>query len=75
MIAQDVGRKTGRRMGHMSCSGVDGSMAAFEQLDVKRKIFIHINNTNPLLLPDSAERAEAQSRGWEIAFDGMEMVL
>ncbi|HEX4158299.1 MAG TPA: pyrroloquinoline quinone biosynthesis protein PqqB [Rhizomicrobium sp.] len=75
MIAQGVGRKTGLRMGHMSCSGPDGSMAAFEKLDVARKVFIHINNTNPLLDSASAERAEAERRGWEIACDGMEIVL
>jgi pyrroloquinoline quinone biosynthesis protein B len=75
MIAQGVGTKTGRRMGHMSCSGVDGSMAAFDSLNVSRRIFIHINNTNPLLLPGSAERAEAGARGWEVACDGMEIRL
>ena len=75
MIVQGVGRKTGRRMGHMSCSGPDGSMAAFEPLNVKRKMFVHINNTNPLLLPESSERAEAEARGWEIAYDGMEISL
>jgi len=75
MILQGVGKKTGRRMGHMSCSGEGGSMAAFARLDVKRKIFIHINNTNPLLLPESAERAEAEAQGWEIAYDGMELAL
>ena len=75
MIAQAVGRKTGKRMGHMSGSGEGGSIAAFRPLDVKRKIFIHINNTNPLLLPDSAERAEAEAHGWEVAYDGMEISL
>jgi pyrroloquinoline quinone biosynthesis protein B len=75
MIAQGVGTKTGKRMGHMSCWGGDGSMAAFDALDVKRKVFIHINNTNPLLLPDSVERAQAEARGWKIAYDGMEIVL
>jgi pyrroloquinoline quinone biosynthesis protein B len=75
MLAQGAGKKTGKRMGHMSCSGADGSMTAFESLGVKRKVFIHINNTNPLLLPESAERAQAQSRGWEVACDGMEIAL
>lgn len=75
MVVQGVGKKTGRRMGHMSCAGESGSMAAFEQLAVRRKVFIHINNTNPLLLPDSAERAEAEARGWEVAYDGMEICL
>ena len=75
MVRQGVGTKTGRRMGHMSCAGEDGTMAGFEKLDVRRKIFIHINNTNPILDPDSPERAEAERRGWEIAFDGMEIRL
>jgi pyrroloquinoline quinone biosynthesis protein B len=75
MIVQGVGAKTGLRMGHMSCSGANGSMAVFEPLKVKRKVFIHINNTNPLLIADSPERSHAESRGWEIAHDGMEIVL
>jgi pyrroloquinoline quinone biosynthesis protein B len=75
MIEQGVGKKTGLRMGHMSCSGADGSMASFVNLDVARKLFIHINNTNPLLDAGSAERAEAKRSGWEVAYDGMEIVL
>jgi pyrroloquinoline quinone biosynthesis protein B len=75
MIAAGVGTKTGQRMGHMSCSGPQGTMAAFEGLRVERKIFIHINNTNPLLVQGSAERHAAEAAGWEIAHDGMEIVL
>lgn len=75
MIVQGVGRKRGRRMGHMSCSGPNGSIALLEPLGIRRKVFIHINNTNPLLLPESVERAEAEARGWEIAHDGMEVSL
>jgi pyrroloquinoline quinone biosynthesis protein B len=75
MIAAGVGVKTGRRMGHMSCSGPDGVIAAFAGLGVARKIFIHINNTNPLLLADSPERVEAATEGWEVAYDGMELTL
>lgn len=75
MIVQGVGAKTGLRMGHMSCSGREGSMAAFEALGVRRKLFVHINNTNPLLIADSPERVEAEARGWEIAYDGMEITL
>jgi pyrroloquinoline quinone biosynthesis protein B len=73
MIANGTGAKTGRRMGHMSMSGQDGSIAAFVPLAVKRKVFIHINNTNPALLADSPERATAEAAGWEIARDGMEI--
>jgi pyrroloquinoline quinone biosynthesis protein B len=75
MIACGVGSKTGRRMGHMSCIGAGGTIAAFRELDVARKCFIHINNTNPLLLFDSAERREAWLEGWEVAIDGMEIEL
>ena len=75
MIKTGVGTKTASRMGHMWLDGPDGSMAAFAPLNIKRKIFIHINNTNPVLLTDSAERAQAAAQGWDIAFDGMEIVL
>jgi pyrroloquinoline quinone biosynthesis protein B len=75
MIQAGVGSKTGRRMGHMSCDGEDGSIAAFAGLGVKRKIFIHINNTNPLFVANSPERAQAEAAGWQIADDGMEIFL
>lgn len=74
MIAAGLSQKTGARMGHMSMSGPAGTMAAFEGLDVARKVFVHINNSNPVLNPASAERAEAEARGWTIAQDGMEIV-
>jgi pyrroloquinoline quinone biosynthesis protein B len=75
MIRQGLGTKTGRRMGHMSLSGVDGTLAAFAELGVRRKIVTHMNNSNPVLLDDSAERAEVVRAGWQVAFDGMRMVL
>ena len=75
MVAQKAGIKTGQRMGHMSMAGPDGTIEAFEDLDVVRKVFVHINNTNPVLLGDAPERAEAEAQGWEIAYDGMEIVL
>lgn len=75
MITAGVGKKTGHRMGHLSISGPDGSMAAFEALDVGRKIFVHINNTNPVLIEDSQERRAVEAAGWEVAYDGMEVRL
>ena len=75
MVRDGVGVKTGQRMGHMSVSGAGGTIAAFADLGVARKIFIHINTTNPILAADSAERAEAGAAGWEVAFDGMEITL
>jgi pyrroloquinoline quinone biosynthesis protein B len=75
MIRLGVGNKTGRRMGHISMSGEDGAIAAFRDLGVTRRIFIHINNSNPVLLDDSPERQLAEAAGWEIAYDGMEVRL
>ena len=75
MVRLGVGSKTGRRMGHMSMSGEDGTIAAFRDLGVSRRIFIHINNSNPVLLDDSPERQIANASGWEIAYDGMEVTL
>jgi len=60
-------------MGHMSVSGSDGTIAAFRDVAVQRKILIHINNSNPILLEDSAERAGVEKEGWEVAYDGMEV--
>jgi len=75
MIRSGTGVKTGARMGHMSVSGPEGTLAAFAALGVRRKVLIHINNTNPILLDDSPERAEVEAAGWEVAFDGMEITL
>ena len=71
MMRRNEGVKTGRRMGHMSMSGAAGSVEALRELDVARRIFIHINNTNPALLGDSDERRVLEAAGWEIAWDGM----
>jgi pyrroloquinoline quinone biosynthesis protein B len=75
MLQAGLGQKTGRRMGHMSVSGRHGTVATFEHLGVARKILIHINNSNPVLLDDSPERAEILAHGWEVAYDGMEVSL
>ena len=74
MTRTGTGQKTGRRMGHISMSGPDGAMAALGALDA-RKVFIHINNTNPVLQPDGPEAAEVAANGWAVAFDGMEISL
>jgi pyrroloquinoline quinone biosynthesis protein B len=75
MIRAGAGPKTGARMGHMSIEGPGGTLAAFAGLDVRRRILIHMNNTNPVLLADSPERAAAEAAGWEVAHDGMEVTL
>ena len=70
-----TGVKTGGRMGHMNVSGENGSMAALAPLEIDRKIYLHINNTNPILLSDSTERAEVEAAGFEVAYDGMRIAL
>jgi pyrroloquinoline quinone biosynthesis protein B len=74
MIATGTGEKTGRRMGHMPLDGPDGSLAVLAGLRARR-IFVHINNTNPILIEGSPERARAEAAGWEIAEDGLEVTL
>ncbi len=75
MITSGVGTKTGARMGHMAMSGEGGSIAAFDGIEVGRKVFVHINNTNPVLIEGSPERIAAGRAGWDIAEDGMEIRL
>jgi pyrroloquinoline quinone biosynthesis protein B len=74
MIRAGVGEKTGRRMGHMPIGGPDGSLALLSGVR-KRRVYIHINNTNPVLVEGSPERRTVEAAGWEIAFDGMRIVL
>jgi pyrroloquinoline quinone biosynthesis protein B len=75
LIRLGVSHKTGQRMGHMSINGGAGTLTAFDKLDVARKIFIHVNTTNPVLDEESPERAEIASHGWEVAEDGMRITL
>jgi pyrroloquinoline quinone biosynthesis protein B len=64
-----------RTMAHQPISGVAGSLRALRDLEVPRRIFTHINNTNPLLDANSAEFAEVAAMGWEIALDGMQLCI
>lgn len=75
MIRLGAGPKTGRRMGHMPMTGPGSTLEAFATIPVGRRIFVHINNTNPALLADSPERAHLHAAGWEVAEDGMEIRL
>jgi len=67
--------RSARQMGHMPISGESGSLDRLSSLRRPRKIFIHINNTNPILDEDSAERRMTTDAGWEVAWDGMEITL
>lgn len=74
MLRTGTGQKTGRRMGHMPIDGEGGALQALDGLSARR-IFVHINNTNPIQIAGSAERAKVEAAGWQVAEDGMEIVL
>jgi pyrroloquinoline quinone biosynthesis protein B len=73
MITAGLGQKTGRRMGHMPIAGPDGSLEALAALGIKRGVYVHINNSNPVLCADTPERAAVEAAGWDVAADGMEL--
>jgi pyrroloquinoline quinone biosynthesis protein B len=75
LIAAGLGAKTGQAMGHIAMSGENGAITALSDLGIDRKIFLHINNSNPALLHGSAERRAAEHAGWQIPTDGMELTL
>jgi pyrroloquinoline quinone biosynthesis protein B len=74
MIVAGLGQKTGRRMGHVPVSGPGGTLAGLAGLQ-GRRILLHINNSNPILLLDSPERQQVEAAGFDIAYDGMEVRL
>ena len=76
MIALGASKKYARDMGHLPQTGENGMMAWLDRLPKStRKILIHINNTNPILNEDSAQRRELESRGIEVAYDGMDITV
>jgi len=74
LIRAGVGAKTGRRMGHVPINGEDGSISGLAGVAVGRRIFVHINNTNPVLVEGSIERRLVEQAGWMIAHDGMRVL-
>lgn len=75
MLREGVGTKTGRRMGHLPVGGADGSLAALAGLAAGRKVYVHVNNTNPMLIDGSPERRAVDAAGWMVAEDGTEIAL
>lgn len=67
--------RSARSMAHVPVSGPDGSLEPLSQLGVRRIVYTHVNNTNPMLRADSPERAAVEARGMQIAVDGMELRL
>lgn len=75
MITQGLAQKTGARMGHMAMSGHEGTIAALAPLDIGRKVFVHINNSNPVWCETAPERAALTAAGWDIPAPGQEYSL
>lgn len=75
LIALGLGDKRAEQMAHLPIGGEGGSLQAFAGIGGPKKIYIHINNTNPLLRPGSPQRKQVEAGGWEIACDGMEVNL
>jgi pyrroloquinoline quinone biosynthesis protein B len=75
LIKEGLGERRGRQMAHLPVGGPDGSLEFLRSLTVRRKLLIHLNNTNPLLREDSPERAQATAAGVEVAADGLEIRL
>jgi pyrroloquinoline quinone biosynthesis protein B len=75
LISQGLGSARARDMAHVPVGGDEGSLARLADARAGRRIYTHINNTNPMLREGSPERAAVERAGWEIAFDGMEISL
>ena len=75
MVKLGISSKRARDIGHLPQSGAGGMISVLQPLRAKRKILIHINNTNPILDEDSPERAELSRAGIEVAHDGLQVTL
>lgn len=75
LIGLGIGDRTARQMDHLPVSGPDGSLERLAELPSRHKVYSHINNTNPMLLEDSAERAMVERRGLRVGADGMRFNL
>src|SRR5262249_39617291 len=73
LAAVRTGARSSRQMNHLPIG--DGSLDLLRQWPARRKIYTHINNTNPILMPGSRERTEVEQAGIEIAYDGLEIVI
>lgn len=75
LVRLGLSKAMAKSMAHVPIGGEEGSLVGLRALSAKRKIFTHINNTNPILDPNSEERRAVEAAGWEVAWDGMEIDL
>jgi pyrroloquinoline quinone biosynthesis protein B len=74
LVRLELGNKRAEDMAHAPVGGTGGTLGRLSRLP-GRRIFIHVNNTNPMLFPDSPEAAEVRRAGLEVARDGLEIAL
>jgi pyrroloquinoline quinone biosynthesis protein B len=75
MVEQGVGTLTATQMAHWIVGGPKGSLEKLRGFSASKKVYVHINNTNPMLVEDSIERAEVRGAGVEVGWDGMEFTI
>jgi pyrroloquinoline quinone biosynthesis protein B len=75
MVRMGLSQKTAWRMGHCAIDGERGSLARFAASKIGQRVYTHINNSNPILVEDSPERAKVEAAGWVVAHDGLELAL
>jgi pyrroloquinoline quinone biosynthesis protein B len=75
LIDLGLANVTGQQMAHVSVGGAAGSLAQLQSVAIGRRVYIHINNTNPILREDSPEAAAVRAAGWSVAEDGQELIL
>jgi len=73
LVQLGLAARTSREMGHLPIDGPDGSLAQLRSLGTSRTIYVHMNNTNPIVLDDSPERRLVEDSGMEVAMDGLEV--
>ena len=75
LIRLRIGERTARQMDHLPIAGPDGSLVRLAGLPARDRVYTHINNTNPMLIEDGAERAAVEAAGLRVGFDGMRFTL
>jgi pyrroloquinoline quinone biosynthesis protein B len=75
LVGLGIATKTSREMGHLPIGDADGSLKQLAPLAIERKVYVHINNTNPILIEDSPERRIVEEYGLEVAVDGLELEI
>jgi len=75
MVRMGLSQKTAWRMGHCAIDGERGSLSRFAAARIGKRVYTHINNSNPILVEDSPQRAKVEAAGWIVAHDGFEIAL